>query len=98
MRGKLIVLEGGDGSGKATQTKLLSEAMERKRRVSVFDFPRYASPYGKFIKEALSGKHGDFVSLSPYFAALPYALDRAAASQEIKDALKRSHVICNRYT
>ena len=40
-KGLLIVLEGGDGSGKATQSKLLLEFLKAKGKVSYFDFPQY---------------------------------------------------------
>ncbi len=98
-KGNLITIEGGDGSGKTVQTELLVKALQEKGVVTRFDFPRYEkSIYGKLLKELLVGKHGDFLSLSPYVACLPFALDRVGASQDIKEALQKGHVICNRYT
>ena len=58
MRGKLIVIEGTNNSGKETQTKLLVEKLNKdgikceKRR-----FPDYSSPTGKIISEDILGKH-----------------------------------------
>ena len=50
MRGKLIVIEGTDCSGKETQAKLLIEHLkERGMKVEVFSFPNYDSPTGRII-------------------------------------------------
>ena len=46
------------------------------KKVSIFSFPDYESPVGSFIRDALSGKHGDFRALDPYFRSFPYAIDR----------------------
>lgn len=97
-RGKLIVLEGGDGSGKTVQTKLLCEALAREHAVTTFDFPRYEeSLYGKLVGECLAGKHGDFLTLSPYISSLPFTLDRVSAKASLEAALAEGHVISNRY-
>lgn len=96
----LIDIEGADGSGKATQTKLLRERLEKEgHAVSTFSFPRYYdSRPGKLIGELLSGKHGDFMTIPPYISALPYAMDRAAAKDDLRAALAKGVVICDRYT
>ena len=76
----LIVFEGIDGAGKATHVALLEKRLRKAGyTVTVFDFPRYKTSVGKFIRESLDGKHGDFLSVSPYIAAIPYALDRGGA-------------------
>lgn len=101
MKGMLIDIEGADGSGKATQTKLLAEALQKEgRTVVTFSFPRYyESRSGKLIGELLSGKHGDFMTMPPYVSALPYAMDRGAAAADIRAALDSGTiVICDRYT
>jgi dTMP kinase len=98
-RGKLIVIEGGDGSGKATQTSLLFNTLKKNGPVTIFEFPRYKqSQYGKLTRRALNGEFGDFLELSPYFSSLPYTLDRVRAKYLILEALKEGHVICDRYT
>lgn len=96
---QLIVFEGIDGAGKATQVELLAKALRREgRTVTVFSFPNYKSRYGKFIKESLHGKHGDYAALDGYDSSIPYALDRALARAKIVAAQKRGIVICDRYT
>ncbi|MBI5389666.1 dTMP kinase [Candidatus Woesearchaeota archaeon] len=99
MQGKLIVIEGSDGSGKKTQVDLLLHALhERNIKVAVFDFPQYDSFYGKIIAKYLRGEFGDLQQTNPYFVALPYALDRLAAKEKIQTALNQGYmVICNRY-
>lgn len=99
-KGKLIVIEGGDGSGKATQAQMLVEKLEGDgQKVCMFSFPRYYdSRAGKLIGELLSGKHGDFMSMSPYVSSLPYVLDRVGAIDDLKEKLSDGYtVICDRY-
>lgn len=100
IRNRLFVIEGGDGSGKATQIKLLNEALTAQgHTVTIFDFPQYEnSIFGKICGEALKGEHGDFRNMSPYLASLPYSLDRFSAKDTIVKALKKGIVLCNRYT
>ena len=94
--GKLIVIEGGDASGKTTQTKLFLSRLIGQARM--FDFPRYyTSLAGKLVGECLAGEHGDFLHLSPYLASLPYTVDRIGARDALLHALEHHHVVCNRY-
>lgn len=99
-RGILIDIEGADGSGKATQTKLLGEALQAQgHTVASFSFPRYyESRAGKLIGELLAGKHGDFMTTPAYVSALPYAMDRAGARSALVSALEKGIVVCDRYT
>ncbi len=97
--GKLIVLEGGDGSGKATQARLLVKALQEYGPAAFFEFPRYKqSAFGALIGRCLAGEFGDFLKLSPYLSSLPYILDRARAKYLLLESLKEGHVICDRYT
>lgn len=96
--GKLIVFEGIDGAGKATQVELLVARMKKAgKKVAVFTSPRYGTPTGDLVKSALHGFYGDFVALSPYLSGLPYLVDFAAMKGEILLALKKGDVVCDRY-
>lgn len=99
-KGKLIVLDGGDGSGKETQAKLLLKKL-RAMEVGVryFDFPRYyTSFHGKTVGRFLKGDFGDLNQVSPYLASLAFAIDRASVRDEIEERLLREGIIlCNRY-
>jgi len=97
-RGKLIVIDGGDGSGKTTQAELLVDYFEKSQQaVKAFDFPRYYSSFhGKIAGRFLAGEFG--ADVSPYLASLAYALDRASAKEEMDLWLAHGGVIvCNRY-
>ena len=98
MKGKLIVLEGTDASGKKTQLGLLERRLKKeKHKTAVFDFPRYNSYYGRIIAKYLNGDFGKLDNVDPYFISLAYAFDRREARDKIKNALKKGMVICNRY-
>ena len=57
--GKLIVIEGTDGSGKSTQFKLLTERLEREGRAfKQLEFPQYSEPSSALIKMYLGGQFG----------------------------------------
>lgn len=94
-KGVFIVLDGGDGSGKATQTKLLAERLEHDGRVhETLDFPSYnRNFFGTLIAQCLSGQCGDFVHLDPKIASTLYALDRFEETPRIKNALAEGKVV-----
>ncbi len=97
-RGMLIVIDGGDGSGKTTQAELLTHYLkDHQIPVKGFDFPRYYSSFhGKIAGRFLAGEFGD--NVSPYLASLAYALDRASAKEEMDMWLAHGGVIIsNRY-
>ena len=99
-KGKLIVIEGGDGSGKATQTKLLADTFRAKGSdVVTLSFPRYKdSFYGRLVGRFLAGEFGQLKDTSPYLASLIYALDREDARDEINSWLAQDKiVIIDRY-
>ena len=102
MNGKLIVFEGTDGSGKATQAKLLCETLaDRGLSYREIDFPRYGSPFAEpanlYLHGALGNKPGD---VNAYAASVLYAVDRFASYQEDWGRFYEAGgiVVANRYT
>lgn len=97
--GKLIVIAGSDGSGKATQTKLLISSLKKKgHKVKMFDFPRYGNPSAYFIESYLNGNYGSASEVSPKLASLFYALDRFDAKNSLIDRLEKGYIlVSNRY-
>ena len=98
--GKFIVIDGIDGSGKATQVELLlQKLMAKGLMVKKIDFPRYTDNFfGKFIGECLTGQHGNFIEVDPRIASVLYAADRFETSEKIKGWLRQGYtVIADRY-
>ena len=106
-RGRIIVIEGTDCSGKETQTSLLLHYLKRNgRKVERFCFPMYESPTGKIIGGDLLGKSyiGECifkegpVDVDPKVAALYYAADRRYNIKMINDYLNAGYdIILDRY-
>src|ERR1700710_788716 len=97
--GKFIVIEGTDGSGKATQTGFLVERLKKEgRKVAIVDFPRYSNPSCYFIEKYLNAGYGTMAEIGPEKASLFYALDRFDASADMRSWLSEGAVIvANRY-
>lgn len=98
-KGKFIVIEGSDGSGKGTHFALLKDWLESKgHHIQTFDFPQYGQPSAYFVEQYLNGAYGSVDDTGPYRGSLFYALDRFDASFRIREALAEGkHVISNRY-
>ena len=99
-KGKLIVFEGIDGSGKTTQAKLLLRYLRKNKISSVYiSFPRYQdSLWGNMVRRYLDGDFGDLDRVSPYLASVLYAGDRFSAANSVKKWLSKGKiVVCNRY-
>ena len=79
--GKLIVIEGLDGSGKHTQAVLLKNYLESiGKSVKMVSFPNYESPSSALVKMYLAGDFGkEADSVNPYTASTFYAVDRFAS-------------------
>jgi len=94
--GKFIVIDGTDGSGKATQTDLLINTMkEAGYNVAMMDFPQYDTKSAGPLEKYLSGKYGQ---VNPQAASLFYAVDRFDASFKIRKLLAEGVIIvANRY-
>ena len=102
MDGKLIVIEGLDGSGKATQSELLVKALEAQgRRVRKISFPNYESDSSALVKMYLAGEFGsDPGDVNAFAASTFFAVDRFASYRKDWGAFYRSGgiVIADRYT
>jgi dTMP kinase len=99
MSGKLIVIEGTDGSGKATQSKQLLHRFEEQGILTAYvDFPRYGEKSAGLVENYLNGKYGSASDVDPKVASMFYALDRYDASFGIRKALAENRiVVSNRY-
>src|SRR5579863_9355114 len=87
-RGKFIVLEGIDGSGKRTQLDRLASAFAaRAVPFAQIGFPNYDGFFGKLVAQFLNGEFGRLASVDPHFSALLYAGDRLESKPAIESAL-----------
>lgn len=102
MSGKLIVIEGLDGSGKATQAQRLFDTLKSKgENVMKVSFPDYDSDSSALVKMYLAGQFGtDPDSVNPFAASSFYAVDRFAsyARNWKQFYLDGGIVIADRYT
>ena len=100
--GKLIVIEGLDGSGKSTQLDILQSRLEEKGiPFKAISFPDYESESSALVKMYLSGRFGDKPNdVNPYAASLFYCVDRYASFKEKwgKDYSDGKLIIAGRYT
>src|ERR1700690_874149 len=95
-KGRFIVIDGTDGSGKATQTQLLVDELKLNNYpVEMTDFPQYGTKSAGLIEEYLNGKYGQ---VGPEAASIFYAIDRFDASFKIRQWLDSGKiVVSNRY-
>ena len=100
--GRLIVLDGLDGSGKATQAQMLAESLaEQGRQVRKLSFPDYSHPSSALIRMYLAGEFGeDAASVNAYAASSFYAVDRVASFLKYwkEDYNQGIMIIADRYT
>ncbi|MDD6225813.1 MAG: thymidylate kinase [bacterium] len=101
MEGKLIVIEGLDGSGKATQTQKLYEyLLSQGEQAEKITFPDYDSPASAPVKMYLNGEFGKKPEdVNAYTASAFYAVDRAASYLKSWKSLYMSGktILCDRY-
>lgn len=102
MKSKLIVIEGVDSSGKATQSKILYDKLtEMGYNTGSIEFPNYANDSSAVVKMYLNGDFGkDPDSVSAYAASMFFAVDRfATVFNTSRDMFENSDVvIADRYT
>jgi dTMP kinase len=102
MKGKLLIIEGVDGSGKATQTDLLYQRLtEENYRVKKVEFPNYASESSALVKMYLNGDFGgNPEDISPYISSTFYVVDRYASYKKEWEEFynKGGMIVADRYT
>lgn len=106
-RGKIIVIEGTECSGKETQTSLIVQRLKREgKKVEHLAFPMYDTPTGKIVggpylgKEYISNSYfkEDIINVDPKVAALYYAADRRYNLKTINEFLDDGYnLIIDRY-
>lgn len=100
--GKLIVIEGTDGSGKSTQFRLLTERLSQEgKKFQRLVFPQYAEPSSALIRMYLGGEFGTNPSdVNAYAASAFYAVDRYASYKKVwgKWYEEGGLVVSDRYT
>lgn len=100
MKGNFFVIEGVDGAGKATQSKLLAESLRNKGYdVQKIDFPQYGTKSAGLVENYLGGVYGSSEEVGPYRGSIFYACDRYDMGFKIKKWLDEGKiVISDRYT
>lgn len=102
MRGKLIVIEGADATGKETISKCTVQALNdsylNENTAHLKTFPQYEGAWGRLIKEYLEGQFGGLNDVNPYLASLLYTGDRSLVAAEMHETLNRGDwIVCDRY-
>lgn len=99
-KGRLIVIDGTDGSGKATQIELLKKRLTKEGyAVKIVDFPEYYDNFfGEFLGHCLSEQYYNWVNIHPKIASVIYAADRFESKEKIEGWLKKGNIVlANRY-
>ncbi len=102
MNGKLIVIEGLDGSGKSTQTALVREKIEQSgKAIKQIKLPDYESDSSALVRMYLAGEFGSNPSdVNTYATSLFYTVDRYANFTKVwkDDYLNGTVILADRYT
>ena len=95
-----VVIEGVDGSGKGTQSKMLAERLRKEHyRTTLLSFPRYRETEGgKLVGKYLDGQLRGMEDADPRVKALIFTLDRVESRPLLEAHLQVDDVvICDRY-
>ena len=97
--GKLIVIDGTDGSGKTTLTKMLVDRLQHEgHRVKTESFPTYGRPSCKGVTAYLNGEFGAPDYVGPFYGSMFYAFNRSKETGPMREDLKNGvHYVLNRY-
>ncbi|MCM1023778.1 MAG: deoxynucleoside kinase [Prevotella sp.] len=98
--GKLIVIDGLDGSGKTTQFDIIREKLSGSMAVKAISFPDYQNPSSALVKMYLNGEISpNAADVNPYAASSFYAVDRYASYKMFweKNYLDGELILAGRY-
>ena len=101
MRGKLIVMEGTDSSGKKTQVKILSDRLRAEGlKIETMSFPTYQNTkLGGLVSKYLNGEFGSKEQVGPEVGSMFFMMDRYQFRDKIRKALNSGiNLITDRYT
>lgn len=101
MSGKLIVIEGLDGSGKATQANLLYESLKTNYNILKISFPDYSQPSSVLAKMYLDSEFGDNPNdVNAYAASSFFAVDRYVSYMKFwkKNYMSGQIILSDRYS